>query len=304
MLDSRQLRYFVAVAEELHFGRAADQIRVAQSALSQHVKRLEEDLGVKLLNRSKKSAVTLTDAGSLFLIEARAAILQMERADRIGRMAGRGEAGQLDVAYITSASMSGLLPDVLRRFRDTHEHVEIRLATMETPRQLTAIADGRLDIGFIRPRPRYPDNVDARIVHCEPLFVAMAAGHRLAGQQMVEARELVGEKFIVPEFHEAAGFAGSLVTLSSLADGTIEPHQRVNDFVTAVSLSAAGYGVALVPASMRNLGIPGVVLQQICGFKEQAELAIAWRRSGPSPAIKAFVASLPPALPATEGRSS
>src|SRR5215470_12432433 len=114
MLDARQLRYFIAVAEELHFARAADRLNVAQSAVSQQIKALEEAFGARLLSRRKRAAVSLTQAGRLFLPEAAAAIRQLDRAEQVGRLAARGELGQIEVGYVTSAAMSGTLPSLLR----------------------------------------------------------------------------------------------------------------------------------------------------------------------------------------------
>ncbi|ANB72137.1 hypothetical protein AYM40_06955 [Paraburkholderia phytofirmans OLGA172] len=117
MVDSRQIKLFVTLAEDLHFARAADRLHIAQSALSEQIKKLETDLGVRLLNRNKRAAITLTNAGEVFLIEATAALRQLERADRVGRLAARGEAGQVALSYVGSAVTSGLLPNTLRAFR-------------------------------------------------------------------------------------------------------------------------------------------------------------------------------------------
>src|SRR5258708_22272968 len=110
MIDSRQLKIFVALAEALHFAHAADRLDIAQSVLSQQIKRLETDLGVQLLNRNKRAAITLTNAGDVFLVEAKAALRQLERADRIGRLAARGEAGQVALGYIGSAATAQVMP--------------------------------------------------------------------------------------------------------------------------------------------------------------------------------------------------
>src|SRR5262249_2204313 len=112
MLDARQLRYFIAVAEELHFARAADRLNVAQSAVSLQIKQLEEAFGARLLNRRKRAAVSLTEAGRLFLSEAVAAIRQLERAEQVGRLAARGELGRIEVGYVTSAAMNRILPNL------------------------------------------------------------------------------------------------------------------------------------------------------------------------------------------------
>jgi DNA-binding MarR family transcriptional regulator len=179
-LDARQLRYFIAVAEELSFSRAADQLNVAQSAVSLQIKRLEEAFGTRLLNRRKRAAVSLTEAGRLFLSEAVAAIRQLERAEQVGHLAARGELGQIEVAYVTSVAMNRILPSLLREYRRSHPAVQLRLTAMETPRQLEALAEGRLDAALIRPRPGYAAGVAAPVIYREALCVALASDHPLA----------------------------------------------------------------------------------------------------------------------------
>ena len=148
-LDARQLRHFIAVTEELSFARAADRLNVAQSAVSLQIKGLEEAFGARLLNRRKRAAVSLTEMGRLFLSEAEAAIRQLERAEQVGHLAARGELGQIEVGYVTSAVMNRILPSLLREYRRSHPVVQLRLTAMETPRQLEALAEGRLDAALI-----------------------------------------------------------------------------------------------------------------------------------------------------------
>ena len=134
MLEARQLRCFIAVAKELSFASAADRLNVAQSAVSLQIKGLEEALGVRLLNRRKRAAVSLTQAGRLFLCEAEAAVRQLERAEQVGRLAARGELGQIEVGYVTSVALNRILPSLLREYRQTHPAVQLRLTAMETER--------------------------------------------------------------------------------------------------------------------------------------------------------------------------
>ena len=178
-LDARQLHYFIAVAEELSFAGAADRLNVAQSAVSLQIKGLEEAFGARLLNRRKRAAVSLTEAGRLFLSEAVAAIRQLEKTEQVGRLAARGELGHVEVGYVTSVAMNRILPSLLREYRRSHPAVQLRLTAMETPRQLDALAEGRLDAALIRPRPRYAAGVAAHVIYREALCVALAADHPL-----------------------------------------------------------------------------------------------------------------------------
>lgn len=291
MIESRQLRYFVAVAEHLHFGHAADSLSIVQSALSAQIKKLETDLGVRLLNRQKRAAVSLTDAGMMFLPEAQAALKQIARADRTGRLAGRGELGQVELGYVASAAVSGLLSASMEAFRQSHPEVRIHPATMETPNQLRAIAEGRIDVGFIRPRPQYPLGVVAQPVHWDDLRIAVSSRSPLAEKPEIRAADLRDEQFIVPQFDEAAGFRENLSRLGTLGGYTISTAWPVADFITAISMAAAGYGVALAPASFERLRIDGVVMRKIEDYAEVVTLVLAWRASAISPAVRAFVAS-------------
>jgi DNA-binding transcriptional LysR family regulator len=291
MIDSRQLRLFITLAEDLHFARAADRLDIGQSVLSVQIKKLETDLGVRLLNRNKRATVTLTDAGKVFLVEAVAALRQLERADRVGRLAARGEAGQVALSYVGSAVTSALLPHVLKSFRAHHPEVRMQIVAMDTPMQLERLADGAVDVGLLRPRARYPDGITARVVHREQLVIAVSSDSPLARARSLEASQLRGVPFIAPQFNEAAGFAEHLAKLGRIGGFHAEPEYRVNDFMTAVSMASAGYGVALVPRSIEAFSQPGVRFKSLADFKEEAELALAFRMREHSPCVRAFIDS-------------
>jgi len=315
MLDARQLRYFIAVAEELHFARAADRLNVAQSAVSLQIKGLEAVLGARLLNRRKRAAVSLTEAGRLFLSEAMAAIRQLERAEQVGRLAARGELGQIEVGYVTTAAMNRTLPGLLREYRRSHPAVQLRLTAMETPRQLDALAEGRLDAALIRPRSSYAAGVAAHVVYREALCVALAADHPLADGHALQAADLANEAFIVPQAAESSGFGSHVERLAAAGGFQVEMVHDVGDFVTALSMAAGGYGVVLGPESMRGLGFSEVVFRPLADFAEKVELAVAFRTAESSASVRAFIDAAialgsdgktpkPNASPPGEGRRS
>ena len=291
MLDARQLRYFIAVAQELHFARAADRLNVAQSAVSSQIKGLEEAFGTRLLNRRKREAVSLTEAGQLFLSEALAAIRQLERAEQVGHLAARGELGQIEVGYVTSAAMNQTLPSLLREYRRSYPAVQLRLMDMETPRQLDALAEGRLDVALIRPRPSYAAGLAAHVIHREALCLALAADHPLARSRTLRASDLGNEAFVVPQVAESSGFGSYLERLAMAGRFTIKIVHDVDDFVTALSMVAGGYGVVLGPESMRALGFSEIAFRPLADFPEKVELAVAFRTAEPSGAVRAFVES-------------
>lgn len=285
MLDTRTLRYFIAVAEDLHFGRAADRLHVAQSAVSFQIKKLEDQLGALLINRGQRSLVSLTPVGKIFLVEARRAVDQLGRAERIGLMAGRGEVGHVALGYVASAATTGLLPAVLRRLREHCPAVRLEIMLMETPRQLAAIEEGAIDVALVRPRPGYPPSVTTELIHRERLSVAFPENHPLAKLgEPVRAAGLRHETFIIPQFDEDAGFARSLTRLADQGSFTVAASYWLPDFISALCMAAAGYGVVLGPESMRQNGIGGLTYRAISDFPEEVELAFAYHAHQASPA--------------------
>ena len=288
-MDSRQLKVFVSLAEDLHFARTADRLNIAQSVLSDQIRKLETTLGVRLLNRNKRAAVTLTSAGEVFLQEEMLALRQLERAESVGRLAARGEAGNVSLGYVGSAVSTGLLPATLKRFRKACPHVDMDITAMETPRQLESLHDGRLDVGLLRSRSRYPDDVTATVVMREQLMIALAADHPLAESETVRPNALRDAAFIVPQFSESEGFAENLSSLGRLGGFDATPRHRVADFVTGLCMASAGYGVVLVPQSMKAFAPVDIAFRPIVDYHEEAELAVAYRKREGAPAVKRFV---------------
>ena len=289
MVTYRQLEHFVAVAQELHFSRAADKLGIAQSAVSVQIQLLEEGLGVRLLQRHKRQPITLTDAGELLYAEAVAVLSHMERAQQVGRLAAQGLSGNIRLGYVASAVTSGLLSRMLTHFRPKHEQVHLQVMAMETPRQLQALEAAEIDVGLVRPRLRYPDNVDAVIVHSEPLMVAMPENHELARKKSLKAEDLRDQTFIAPQFNEMEGFSEVLARLAAVAGFPVKATYRVNDFIAAISLAAAGYGIVIVPESIHLFNQPGITFRPLSDFHEKVSLALAYRHRESSPAVRAFV---------------
>lgn len=291
MLTRRQLECLVAVAEELHFSRAGERLGIAQSAVSVQLQQLEHKLGVRLLNRGKRQPISLTDAGMLLYTEAVAALRHLERAENVAVLAAKGMSGNVRLGYVASAVSSGLLSRILASFRPGHEAVHMQVLAMETPKQLVALESGEIEVGIVRPRRRYPDGVEATIIHSEPLMVAMPEAHPLARNPAVGVRDLRDQTFVSPQFDEAEGFAEVIGKLAAIAGFEAAPAYRVNDFLTATSMAAAGYGIVIVPESIQLLRQPGVTFRPITDFKELVHLVLAFRRGEASPAVKTFVAT-------------
>jgi DNA-binding transcriptional LysR family regulator len=170
--------------------------------LSTRIQALERHLGVRLLQRSKRSSVPVTDAGTLVLEEARRTLQQAERTELVGRRTGRGELGRVEIGYVVSAALAGVLSSTVSSFRRNHPAVDIRVQELATPRQLDELAAGRLDVGLLRPRPRYPLGVVAVRLLREPLLIALPQDHPFAtgGARSVRAAALADEEFVVPQF--------------------------------------------------------------------------------------------------------
>ncbi|MFW2851190.1 LysR substrate-binding domain-containing protein [Sphingomonas sp. TX0543] len=292
MLDSRSLLYFATLAEILHFGRTAEKLNVAQSVISVAIRRLEDSLGTSLLERGGRASVRLTKAGETFLEEARATLARLDRAERIGRLAGRGQAGPLHIGYVFSAAMCGVLPRMLQALHDQFPLLSVRPVQMETPEQLLAIADGRIDMGLVRSRPAYASPIAAQRVHEEPLMLALAATDPLANMVTIFPADLAGQRFIMPHFDESFGLVEHLDHLAREGEFVLQDVQRTADFVTALSLAAGGYGIVLAPRSLGALGFPDVVYREIAGFEDQVALALAWRNTGSPSVIDGVVAAV------------
>lgn len=294
MIDGEALAAFVAVAETRSFVRAGDRLGIAQSAVSKRLRRLEDRIEAELVDRSNRRTIELTRLGNLYLAEARAALRRLETAERIGRNLGRGEAGPLRIGYVFSAAMTGLVTRLARGLAAARPALELDFSLMETPEQLAALAEGRLDLGLIRPRPSYPADTSARIVHSEGLLLAVAAAHPLAAKAEVSVRDLSGSTFLVPQFQETVGLIEHVHALAR-AGGFPRPHTIATpDYITAASLAAAGIGLILAPSSLRHIGIEGLVFVLIRDFGVDLGLVLAQRRDMP-PSLAALVGELLPA---------
>jgi DNA-binding transcriptional LysR family regulator len=253
-VELRHLRYFVAVAEDLSFRGAADRLRIAQPALTHQIQALERILGARLLNRTKRS-VELTEAGSLFLEEARMTLRQAERARLVGAQAGRGELGCIEIGYVGSTASTGILSSTVFSFRRAYPAVDLRLTEMDMDRRLEGLAEGRLDVGFIRPpAPEYPLGVTAVTILKEPVIVALRKDHPLAVKTAISVASLANEPFITTPCEHM---------MSVCRQGGFTPRvvQQARQFATIVSLVGAGLGVALVPGCMRSVQLPDVTVR-------------------------------------------
>ncbi|AXK45226.1 LysR family transcriptional regulator [Brachybacterium saurashtrense] len=283
MYTLEQVRQFVAVAEELHFGRAAARLAMTQPPLSRQIQRLERAVGVTLLERDSRG-VALTPAGRAFLGEARRLLAVAERAPGAARRIAAGRAGQVRVGFTATTGFS-LLGRLLDEIGAALPAVEVLLEERVTGEQLRALRRGDLDLGLLRP-PVDPAQHESFLLHREELVVALPAGHPLARERAaLPAARLVGEPLVLPDPVQARYFHELVVR--RLPVRPEDAAHTVSQIVTMLSLVAAGRGIALVPESARVLGIAGVVLRPVEeSGPEAVELHAAWMRGSRDPALQ------------------
>jgi DNA-binding transcriptional LysR family regulator len=289
MMELRHLRYFVAVAEELNFCRAAERLRIAQPPLSLQIRHLEEDLGAPLFNRVKRRLV-LTPAGQTLLEESRRLLGDAEGVKRRVRQVARGEAGRLTIGYVGTA-MYDVLPQSVRSFRERFPSVELALEEMSSAAQVHALRRGQIQLGVLRP-PVNDEALESEDIVQESLMVALPENHRLCDKSHLRLTDLAGEAFVIC----SAEFEPSLYRCytSLLKQSGFEPRivQEVTHLQTQLGLVAAGMGVTLVPSSVARLPRPGIVYREASCPQVMLPKAAVWIKGLDSPQLKAFLAAL------------
>ena len=287
-MDYRHLTAFLAVADELHFGRAAKRLHVAQSPLSQQIRQLERELGVELFERDKRS-VRLTSAGFAMLQPARDAMESMDRAAQAAKAGGRGELGRVIIGF-SGASSHTKLPRLTRRVRQEHPGLTLVLnGHVAENSALNEVAEGSIDLGFVRLPAERP-GVATQVIGREELVAAIPTQHELARESEVSIEDLIWEPFIMP----TAGLGSSLreVILSEFAALNDKPRivQESSDSYTILALVAAGIGVTLTLSSVaEHIRDDSLTFSALSGPKRFCFPALAWRASNDSPALRAVL---------------
>ncbi|TYB59492.1 LysR family transcriptional regulator [Nonomuraea sp. PA05] len=308
MLTLDQIRAFVAVAEELHFGRAADRLRMTQPPLSRHIQKLERVIGVTLLERDNRRVV-LTDAGRGFLDDARRMLSLVDTAGDRARRIASGAAGTVRLGF-TAVSAISMLGALLRRLSERLPEIDVILHERVTAGQVDGLLRGELDLGLARP-PFDIDTLDSRVVFREPLCAAVPLGHPLSEL----GRPLAPDDFDglpVISYNPVQSRYFHELTVRFLTNAHPRIEQQVHQILTAVLLVAAGRGVALAPASARSLGVDGIAFCDLVrgggdpldgegGNGEPVELHVIWSRDSTNPAL-ARVLELLPDLEADDAR--
>ncbi len=254
-MDLRHLRYFISVAEEMHFGRAAHRLGISQPPLSQQIRLLEEEMGVRLFDRTSRR-VQLTEAGRMFLPQARQTIEQARHAVEIAQRAQRGEVGTLALGFTASAPFVPAIASELHRFQQAFPEIHLQLVERDRETQLIHLAERKLDIGIMRGflPPMVDETLKATLLLEEPLLAAVRSDHRLVtlGRPLT-IRDLAGEPFVLYEQSWGIGFNEHLVTLCRNAGFEMRVVNEATGLATLIGLVAAGLGLTVIATSLSAL---------------------------------------------------
>lgn len=292
MFDLRQLRYFVAVSEELSFTRAAERMHISQPPLSQQIKALEQNRGVRLLERTRRS-VALTEPGRRFLTHARQILAKADEARSDLSAAAAGYSGHLRVAYTVSVSFHPAMPQILLRYGQAAPKVQLQLSEMVTEQQFAALLEGRIDAGFVRADPlliRQTQGLHLSVIDREPLLLALPSGHALASRSGLNTKDLSELPFVSQPRAFAASLHDRLVLLARQAGFEPQIVQQTQQVNGLLALVAAGLGFALVPASLRAVRLPGVSYVALDDPDAFLMLALASRAGDQAPPLAPLLA--------------
>jgi DNA-binding transcriptional LysR family regulator len=287
-MEFRHLRSFLAVAEHLHFRRAAESIHLSEPALSVQIRALEEEIGTQLFIRDHRKTL-LTPAGEVFLEEAREIVMRSDRALGRARRAALGQVGILRVGFVSTAAAL-LVPQLVLRFRELYPDVELELRNVLTADQVVQLGQRQLDVGLLRLPISANEEIETTIVHREPFVLLLPASHPLTGKRFLRLEHLRDSNFVMYARKRAPGFHDCM--LGILNGAGFSPHvvQEASEMTTLVSLVAAGLGIAVAPSSIQLLHhVPGVVVRKLPRKLPLSEIALAIRKDDTSPTTRLFV---------------
>ncbi|PSB62755.1 LysR family transcriptional regulator [Chroococcidiopsis cubana CCALA 043] len=285
-MELRQLQYFLAVAEELNFGRAAARLGIAQPPLSRQIRQLEQELGVELFRRTKRR-VELTEAGIAFVEEVRQILAQVEQGVLVAQRASRGEIGRLVVGFEGSSTYD-VIPMSLKVYRERFPEVDLAVYAMTTEEQIQALLEGRIGIGFV-VSPINDKRLAIETILRESLILAIPENHPLATRTSVRARELESEPFITFQRDRGCGLYDQVIAVCQRANFSPRIIQEADEMQVILGFVAAGLGVTLLSASVVQFQRPGVVYRMLQPSTPKVSLALAWRRDLTSAALQAFI---------------
>jgi len=288
-LELRHLRYFIAVAEELHFGRAAERLGISQPPLSQQIQALEEEIGARLFERTNRR-VELTDAGRLFLDESRQVLAQVDKAVLLARRAHLGELGELKIGFTSSAPFTSTIPSSIHAFRKAYPDVHLDLQEMSSRQVLKALLEESLQVGVIRPLA-LPDAVHWVELFREPLVAVLRADHPLAAgsEDGLVIAALAEEPFVFFPRSYGTGLYDQVIALTRQAGFSPRIAQEASEAMTIIGLVSAGLGVSILPASFRRTRVDGVVYRTLSDPEATTAVWLVRRQNEGSPLALSFI---------------
>ena len=285
-MELRHLRYFVVLASELHFGRAANKLHISQPPLSIQIKDLEKEIGTRLFNRTKRS-VTLTKAGNAFLMEAKEILERVTRAKTAALQAARGETGSLAIAFISVADYN-LLPFLIREFQKKHPLVALHLNEATSDVQISGLKSGSIDLGFLLPSAKV-DGITSSLITEEKLVAVLPKSHPASKKPgPISIKSLSHSPFVMTPRKNAPGLHDNIIRFCEKYDFQPQISQEAIQMQTVVSLVAAEMGVSLIPESIQNLRRPGVVYKEVKEKTPKIEIHMAWKQSNELPTLNKF----------------
>ncbi|WP_220265688.1 LysR family transcriptional regulator [Enterobacter sp. Colony194] len=275
-IELRHLRYFVAVAEELHFGRAAARLNISQPPLSQQIQILEAQVGAKLLARTNRS-VSLTAAGTQFLADSRQILSQVEAAAVRAARLHQGETGELRIGFTSSAPFIKPISDSLSQFRRGYPDVHLQTLEINTRAQIAPLNEGELELGLMR-NTHLPDTLDWQLILREPLMAMVHRENPLAARPAISLRELADQPFVFFDPHVGTGLYDDILGLLHRYDVQPLIAQEVGEAMTIIGLVAAGLGVSILPASFQRIQLNEMRWLPITEADAVSEMWLVWSK--------------------------
>ena len=288
-MELRHLRYFVAVAEELHFTRAAQRLGIGQPPLSQQIQQLETELGAPLFKRLPRG-VALTEAGMAFFFDAKAVLAQVERATRNVQRIARGDQGAITIGMINSAPFHPRVQLILREFREQYRSVQLSLTEASTPELAKAVLAGTIDAAFVRPLISDDPGLIVETLFDEDLLIALPANHPLGQQKTLSVESLAREPFVMFSREVGSGLYDEIIAACRRGGFSPRIEQQASQVTSIVNLVAAGLGVSMVPASMRQINSDGVIYRRIADPAPKARMSLVYRENYQSASLSHLLA--------------
>lgn len=285
-MEFRHLRYFLMLAEELHFGRAAQRLAISQPPLSLNIQQLEASVGAQLFTRNSRG-VQLTAAGSAFVPAARALLAQASAAAREAREVAEGQSGQLQIGFAGTMLYCGL-PQILRRFQTSHPRLRLVLRELSSSEQLSELLRDRLDVGFVHT-PRVPSGFEQILVASQPLVACLPTSHPLAGEPHLGLQALVGQDLVVVSRTVSPDYNERILQLCEQSGWMPPVVHELRHWLSVVSLVSQGLGAALVPQALAQSALAGAVFVPWSEVDVRYDTRCLWRSDRDQTALRDFV---------------